>query len=112
MVHCVAFGCSNGEKATKERGVSFHRFPRNDETRRKWVVALKLNKLLPHYRTIGLVTSARRTSVKRTTSGTGRPSCLGQRNAVFSRKVLSRPCLCFGQRSTEKLPAKQESVQG
>ena len=61
---------------------------------------------------LGLVTSARSTSVKRTTSGTCRPSCLGRRNAVFSRKVLSRPCLCFGQRSTEKLQAKQESVQG
>ena len=57
MVHCVAFGCSNGEKATKERGVSFHRFPRNDETRRKWVVALKLKKLPPHYDRTGYVCS-------------------------------------------------------
>ena len=41
----------------KERGVSFHRFPRNDETRRKWVVALKLKKLPPHYDRTGYVCS-------------------------------------------------------
>lgn len=38
MVYCAAFGCHNDSK--KERNVSFHRFPKNENLRKRWIAKL------------------------------------------------------------------------
>ena len=52
MVFCCAFGCSNYDKHRKD-GVSFHRFPKNEELRRRWVAALRLQSLPENYEKAG-----------------------------------------------------------
>ena len=42
---CSAYGCSN--RSAKGGPQSFHRFPKNQELRRKWIVAAKREKFEP-----------------------------------------------------------------
>ena len=39
MLNCVAVGCQNYRG--KKPGLSFHRFPANDDRRNRWIAALK-----------------------------------------------------------------------
>ncbi|KAJ8359657.1 hypothetical protein SKAU_G00161820 [Synaphobranchus kaupii] len=39
---CAAFGCTNRRiKQTKDRGITFHKFPKDPDRRRAWVVAVR-----------------------------------------------------------------------
>ncbi|XP_052400557.1 THAP domain-containing protein 6 isoform X1 [Carassius gibelio] len=40
--HCAAFSCSNRRTiASRGRGITFHKFPKDKDVRKKWEVALK-----------------------------------------------------------------------
>ncbi|KAK7130379.1 hypothetical protein R3I93_019877 [Phoxinus phoxinus] len=40
--HCAAYSCSNRRtSANKARGITFHKFPKNKDARKKWEVALR-----------------------------------------------------------------------
>ena len=56
MVFCNAFGCSNSDKHRKD-GVSFHRFPKDVELRKRWVNALRLVSLPENFLQTGRVCS-------------------------------------------------------
>ncbi|KAF7212752.1 transcript variant X1 [Nothobranchius furzeri] len=41
-VFCAAYGCNNRRTAeTRSRGITFHKFPRDTESKREWEVALR-----------------------------------------------------------------------
>ncbi|XP_044070369.1 THAP domain-containing protein 2-like isoform X2 [Siniperca chuatsi] len=50
---CAAIGCSNQRNAkTKERGITFHRFPKDQVKRQKWTAALRRRHFDPTQRSV------------------------------------------------------------
>uniref|UniRef100_A0A3B3I5W4 THAP-type domain-containing protein n=1 Tax=Oryzias latipes TaxID=8090 RepID=A0A3B3I5W4_ORYLA len=41
-VHCAGFNCQHlRNDSTKEKGITFHRFPMDSDLRKKWALAIK-----------------------------------------------------------------------
>ncbi|KAK3879750.1 hypothetical protein Pcinc_015736 [Petrolisthes cinctipes] len=52
MPQCVAWKCSNRSDHCKRDGKSFHTFPKDPKTRRKWIHSLRLKNFTPSAHTV------------------------------------------------------------
>ena len=47
MVHCCVFGCTNYSSKSSDKGISFHRIPKDQGLRKAWIARIRRDNLPP-----------------------------------------------------------------